>query len=254
MVGKAQILLTLAALAIVPATRIQAAIDYPYEYDFVSSDSSVSGKLFLDAASSTQGTAADIGPGSYLTFNLYGGYLPPVTFNLGDLNTALDPTLNFAWNSDQITTPLDLAVGLGQNDVLLSREFVNSGNQSPIAPEYDAIRFFEVFAGANQNLLNGQSISASTVSLIASEATMDVGGGGIVYNIPFDPGASGEWLAPGATGQLVVQTVVPEPGEMALVAAFGALAFAVFGGGKGRESIGRTFLRSMLRRLPPNRG
>ena len=224
--------------------QLRAALEFPYEYNFVSPDANVSGKLFLDAASSTHGTAADIGPGSYLTFSLYGGYLPPVTFNLGNLNTSLDPTLNFAWDGSRISTPLDFAVGLGQNDVLLSREFQNPGNQSPVAPEYDAVRLFDVFAGANQNVLNGQSISGSVVSLIASEATMDVGGGGIVYNVPFDSGTSGQWVA----------LTVPEPAKMALVVAFGALAFAVLGGGKKRDSVARTFLRGLLRRLPPNRG
>ena len=241
---QSSLLLVLAALLLASATQLRAALDYPYEYDFVSPDSGVSGKLFLDAASSTQGTAADIGPGSYLTFSLYGGYLPSVTFNLGNLNTSHDPTLNFAWDGSKISTPLDFAVGLGQNDVLLSREFQNAGNQSPIAPEYDVVRYFDVFAGANQNVLNGQSISGSLVSLIASEATMDVGGGGVLYNVPFDSGTSGQWVA----------LTVPEPAKMALVVAFGALAFAILGGGKRREGIAKTFLRMLLQRLPPNRG
>jgi hypothetical protein len=101
-----------------------------------------------------------------------------------------------------------------------------------------------VFAGANQNILNGQPISGSIVPLIASETTMDVGGAGIEYDIPFESGSSGQWVA----------LTVPEPAKMALVVAFGALAFALFGGGKGRENFARTFLRMILRRLPPTRG
>ena len=57
------------------ATLSHAEIQYPYEYDFVSSDLGVSGKLFLDAPASNNGSLADIGPDSYFTFALYGGSL-----------------------------------------------------------------------------------------------------------------------------------------------------------------------------------
>jgi hypothetical protein len=227
------------------ALNLKAAVDYPYEYDFVSSDSGVSGKLFLDSSSSSGGTIADIGPGSYLSFNLYGSYLPPVTFSLSSLSASLDPNLSFAWNSSQITTPLDIAIGLGQNDVLMNREFANPNNTSPFAPEMDAVVYYDAFVDANQNPLNGQSISSSAISLIATEETINVGGGGVVYNIDFDPGTTGEWIG---------LVVVPEPGQMALLAAMGAAAFALFGKGKGHESIGLIFLRTLLRRLPPHRG
>jgi hypothetical protein len=63
---------TIAVFASVVALNLKAAVDYPYEYDFVSSDSGVNGKLFLDSSSSSDGTIADIGPDSYLSFNLYG--------------------------------------------------------------------------------------------------------------------------------------------------------------------------------------
>jgi hypothetical protein len=56
-----------------------------------------------------------------------------------------------------------------------------------------------------------------------------VGGAGFVYNMDFDPGTTGEWIG---------LVVVPEPGQMALLA---AAAFALFGKGKGHESIGLIF-------------
>jgi hypothetical protein len=236
---------TIAVFASFVTLNLKAAVDYPYEYDFVSSDSGVSGKLFLDSSSSSDGTIADIGPGSYLSFDLYGSYLPPVTFSLSSLSAALDPNLSFAWNSSQITTPLDIAIGLGQNDVLMNREFVNPNNTSPVAPEMDAVEYYDAFVDANQNPLNGQSISSSAISLIATEETINVGGGGVVYNIDFDPGTTGEWVG---------LVVVPEPGQMALLTALGAAAFALFGQRKGQGSIGLIFLRTVLRRLPPHRG
>jgi hypothetical protein len=157
----------------------------------------------------------------------------------------LDPNLSFAWNSSQITTPLDIAIGLGQNDVLMNREFVNPNNTSPVAPEMDTVEYYDAFVDANQNPLNGQSISSSAISLIATEETINVGGGGVVYNIDFDPGTTGEWVG---------LVVIPEPAPIALLTALGAAAFALFGQRKGQESIGLTLLRMLLRRLPPHRG
>ncbi len=181
---------TLLALTGAGVVNLHAALDYPYEYDFISSDPGVSGKLFLDQSSSASGSAADIGPSSYLTFNLYNGYLPPVTFALGSLNTSLDPSLTFDWTASQITTPIDFAVGSGQNDVLLNREFQDPNNHSFFAPEYDAVEYASIHLGAGQNLLNKQVLSSSIVSLVATEETMNVGGGGLVYDLPFDPGTS----------------------------------------------------------------
>ncbi len=235
---------TLLALTGAGVVNLQAALDYPYEYDFISSDPGVSGKLYLDQSASSSGSAADIGPGSYLTFSLYNGYLPPVTFELGSLNTSLDPSLTFAWTASQITTPLDIAVGSGCNDVLLSREFQNLNNPSPSAPEYDAVKYDNVYLGANQNLLNGQVLSSSMVSLVASEEPLDVGGGGVVYNIPFDPATSGQWIA---------AVVIPEPAQIGLTTTFGALALVALMGGKRPERVLRAFLRSMVCRIPPPR-
>ena len=207
----------LLALSSVGTVKLHAALAFPYEYSFVSSDSTVSGQLFLDAASSSAGTAADIGPGSYLTFSLYDGYLPPVRFDLTSLNTALDPNFTFAWNSSRITTPLDISVGLGFNDVLLKRQFLNPNNNSPFAPECDLVVYDSIYLSANQNLLNGQVLSSSLVSLVVSESTLGVGGGGIVYDLPLDPGTSGSWLA----------VAVPEPAALTLAAAVAALAFTL---------------------------
>ena len=235
---------TLLAFAGDGVVNLQAALDYPYQYNFISSDPGVSGKLFLDQSSSSSGSAADIGPGSYLTFNLYNGYLPPVTFDLSSLNTSLDSSFTFAWTASQITTPLDLAVGSGRNDVLLNREFQHPNNQSPFAPEYDAIEYACIYLGANQNLLNGQVLSSSIVSLVASEATLGVGGGGVVYNIPFDPATAGRWIA---------AVAVPEPAQIALFTACGALALVVLMGGKRPEGCLKTLLSSRAGRIPPSR-
>lgn len=244
MAKRACFLGTLLALTGAGVVNLHAALDYPYEYDFISSDPGVSGKLFLDQSSSASGSAADIGPSSYLTFNLYNGYLPPVTFALGSLNTSLDPSLTFDWTASQITTPIDFAVGSGQNDVLLNREFQDPNNHSFFAPEYDAVEYASIYLGAGQNLLNKQVLSSSIVSLVATEETMNVGGGGLVYDLPFDPGTSGQWIA---------TVVVPEPAQIALTTAFGALAFVVLVGTKWKQNVLRTFLRSTLCRIPPPR-
>ena len=112
--------------------------------------------------------------------------------------------------------------------------------------EHDGVQYLGGFAGANQDVLNDQSMSGSVVSLTASEATTDVGVsvGDVLYNVPFDSGTKGQWVA----------LAVPEPAKMALVVAVGALAFAILGAGKRREGIAKTFLRMLLQRLPPNRG
>ena len=235
---------TLLALTGAGVMQLQAALDCPYEYDFISSDTGVSGKLFLDKSSSGSGSVADIGAGSYLTFNLYNGYLPPVTFDLSSLNTSLDPSFSFSWTASQITTPLDIAVGSGRNDVLLSREFQNPNNHSFFTPEYDVVKYDKLYLGANQNLLNGQRLTSSIVSLVASEETLDVGGGGVVGNISFDPATSGQWIA---------AVAIPEPAQIALITALGAVAFALLMGGKRQEGCLRMFLRSMLCRVPPPR-
>jgi hypothetical protein len=57
-----------------------------------------------------------------------------------------------------------------------------------------------------------------------------------------------------STDQLVAQTVVPEPGKMALAVALGAVAFGLLSGYKGRENIARSCLRAVLCRMPPHRG
>jgi hypothetical protein len=244
MLRKESLMGMVASLALGCATGLHAAVDYPYEYDFVSSDTGVSGKLFLDVQSSLQGSTADIGPSSYLSFNLYNGYIPPVTFSLNSLSTSLDPNLSFAWNSSQILTPLDIAIGLGNNDVLLSREFSNPNNKSPIAPEYDAVNYYDDFVDGGKNPLNGKTISSAAISLIATEETFGVGANNIVYNIPFDQNITGAWVA----------VVVPEPGQMALLAALAAAGFALLSHGKGQQSIAKMFLRTILRRVPPTRG
>jgi hypothetical protein len=152
------LLLILAALAIAPATHVQAAIECPHGSDFVSSDSSVSPELFPDAISSTQDKAADIGSGSYETSNLYRGCLSAVVLSPENLSGALDPT--------QPNFPISLE----------------------------------------------------------------------------------------STGQWVAQTVVPEPGKMALAIALGAVVFSLLAGYKGRENIARSCLRAVLCRMPPHRG
>ncbi len=198
---------------VIPA---RAALDY--EYDFVSSQAGVTGKIFLDASSSSSGTVADIGAGSYLSFNLYNGYIPPVTFSLSGLNTSLDPNFTFTWNSSEILSPLDFAVGRGWNDVLLSRQSLTPENSfmSPMGPEYDTVVYDSVYVANGLNVLTGQSLASSMVSLTASESTINVNGAGVVYNIPFYSGTDGEWVA----------VAVPEPGSWSMFNAISAL-FAV---------------------------
>jgi len=65
-------------------------------------------------------------------------------FSLNSLSTSLDPNLSFAWNSSQILTPLDIAIGLGNNDVLLSREFPIQITKAD-CPEYDAVNYYDDF-------------------------------------------------------------------------------------------------------------
>lgn len=186
-----------------------AEIQYPYEYDFVSADLGVSGKLFLDAPASSSGTLADIGPESYFTFTLYNGYIPPVTIHPTAIYDSSDPGFSFAWDETKITTPL--YIGFIQDSTLLSREFVNPDNPPPGGPddEFDCVISAYASVSSQTNLYTGQSLDGSTISLIASEATTHVNGSGIVYNIPFYPGSTGEWLA---------VAPAPEPSQVVLTA------------------------------------
>lgn len=194
----------------------EAQIQYPYEYDFVSSDLGISGKLFLDAPASDNGSLADIGPDSYFRFALYGGYIPPVTIHPTAFYDSAEPGFTFAWDATKILTPL--YIGFIQNSTFLSREFVNPNNPPPGGPddEFDRVVWANAFVSSQENLYTGQTISSPTISLIASEGTGAVNGGGIVYNIPFYPGSTGEWLA---------VTPVPEPSQIVLT------GFAFLGAG-----------------------
>jgi len=189
------------------ATSSHAEIQYPYEYDFVSADLGISGKLFLDAPASNNGSLADIGPESYFTFALYGGYIPPVTIHPTAFSGSFDPGFTFSWDATKITTPL--YIGFIQNSTFLSREFVNPDNPPPGGPdsEFDCVLSAYASVSGQSNLYTGQPISSSTISLVASESTINVNGGGIVYNIPFYPDSTGEWLA---------VAPAPEPGQMTL--------------------------------------
>jgi len=89
----ASLLLILAAMVIAPATHVLAAIECPHESDSVSSDSSVSPDLFLAAIFSKQQKVADIGSGSYVTSNLYRGYLSAVMLSPENLGGELDQTI-----------------------------------------------------------------------------------------------------------------------------------------------------------------
>jgi hypothetical protein len=121
----ASLLLILAALAIAPATHVEAAIEFPHESDFVFSDSSLSPELFSDAIFSTQEKVADIGSGWYLTPNLYRGCLSAAILSQETLSGTLDPTLpnvpsgfesTGQWVSQTIVpepAKMVLAVGLG---------------------------------------------------------------------------------------------------------------------------------------------
>ena len=186
----------------------RAEIQYPYEYDFVSSDFGISGKLFLDAPAGSNGSLADIGPESYFTFALYDGYIPPVTVHPNAFSDDADPGFSFSWDSTKITTPL--YIGFIQNSTFLSREFVNPDNPPPGGPddEFDCVVSAYASVSSHENLYSQETLDGPAISFIASEGTTHVNGGGIVYNIPFYPGTSGEWLA---------VTPAPEPGPMSLM-------------------------------------
>jgi hypothetical protein len=186
----------------------RAEIQYPYEYDFVSPDLGISGKLFLDAPTGSNGLLADIGPESYFTFALYGGYIPPVTVHPTAFSDTADPGFSFSWDSTKITTPL--YIGFIQNSTFLSREFVNPGNPPPDGSddEFDCVISAYASVSSHENLFSQKTLDGPAISFIASESTANVNGGGIVYNIPFYPGTSGEWLA---------VTPAPEPGQMSLM-------------------------------------
>jgi hypothetical protein len=94
--------LSLAASLIVSANVAHAitALTYPYEYDFVQTGGvgTFTSALFLDASSSSSGSALDIGPGSFLD-------TPDGNFSLG--NGSGQPSWNvtdFSWTTTGITT------------------------------------------------------------------------------------------------------------------------------------------------------
>lgn|GEM_PF-6185317 len=196
----------------------RAEIQYPYEYDFVSSDLGISGKLFLNAPASSNGSLADIGPDSYFTFALYGGYIPPVTIHPTAFYDSSDLGFSFAWDATRITTPL--YIGFIQNSTFLSREFVNPGNPPPGGPddEFDCVLSAYAYVSSHENLYTHDALTGPAISLIASESTANVNGGGLVYNIPFYPGTTGEWLA---------VAPAPEPGQTVLTV-FAFLCLGVF--------------------------
>lgn len=116
-------------------------------------------------------------------------------------------------------------------------------NTSAAAFEFAAVQYSDTLAGGEKSVLIDQAGNQAAVPSIATGETINLGGG-LLYNARFDASPSGERMT----------LVIPEPGKIALAASLIAMAFALLGEGEGHESIARIFLRSLLRRMPPNRG
>ena len=190
-------------------------VQYPYEYDFFASDGSgVTGKLFLDASSSTSGTLSDIGPGSYLSFDLYGYSVILYLNGVGPGSDQSHPF--FSWDATSVTSPLFIgflagytSVGYVGYETLLSREFVDPGD--PHGPEYDRVDVSFSNFTTGRNLYTGETITEPTVCLVAGESVFDINGNGGILVQQFYPGTAGEWLA------VPSPSPAPEPGTTTLL-------------------------------------
>ena len=185
------------------SSLVHAQNPFLYEYDFNCSNPNISGALFLDAPTSTDGSLTDIGSASYLAFNIGEG-IPPVTIYLDNLSPLNSP-VSFQWNSAMVTSPLFFNVNAN-----LSRELVNPNE--PNGPEYDAVRSSIAYVSANgtyayssdEGYMEGDMLQVPTVGSFFDEVTVDVNGSTGQVSFP-GPDASGQWLA---------TTIVPEPGEI----------------------------------------
>jgi hypothetical protein len=199
-----QMKILLFCLIFISATpRIHAQDQFSCQYDFNCSNPDISGVLFLDAASSTDGSLADIGPASYLTFHIGEG-IPPVTIYLDNLSPLNSP-VSFQWNSTMVTSPLFFYVNAN-----LSRELVYPNE--PNGPEYDVVSSSVAYVSADgtyayssdEGYMEGDTLPEPTVASLFDEVTVDVNGSTGQATFP-GPDSSGQWLA---------ITTVPEPGEI----------------------------------------
>jgi len=82
---------------------IRANAQYNWEYQFVSANPDVSGEIFLDAPSSSDGSLADVGPGSYVEYDNTpdGNFVFPIA-------TGAPYSYSIQWSSSQITSGLNI--------------------------------------------------------------------------------------------------------------------------------------------------
>jgi len=116
-------------------------------------------------------------------------------------------------------------------------------NTSAAAIEFAAVQYSDTMAGGDKSVLIDQAGNQEAFPSLANGETINLGGG-FAYNAQFDASLRGERMT----------LVIPEPAKIALAVSLIAMAFALLGEGEGHESIARIFLRSLLRRMPPNRG